>query len=645
MSLPRSNKYSGEDIVNALRKLGLMHGDMVYFSTGFGFIGKAKAAESSEDLNQLFFDSIREVLGSEGTILIPTFSYTFGRSLVSEPAIFDPIETKSDTGPFPEFFRQQSGVNRSLDPMVSVSGIGPKFKELITDLPPTSYGADSVFDRLTKTNAKICNIGLGTNWVPFLHHADWLTKVSYRHDKLFFGEILEGNKLSKQAWVYAVPISRSKKMLHGHRLGKLAEDAGIWEWVLLGRGRMYVASYKDLFDFTVDNLKKDPWLTDNISGSKDGLSSRECVDIKQGVVGLRKEISFKDDLPSLYSLNRHVLSDGIDEAFDLIASWTSITVHQYPTGMNALDWIVPEKWYCNEVCLKTVRDEVVFSSTVDPFHMMSYSLPFEGEVSRDLLFKHLHTSELIQRAIPIKQTLVHRDWGLCCSQLRKSGFEEEKYRVFIDSGFSSGAMKVGEVVVPGRKKGTIVLCSYLDGPGQANEALSGVLIGLKVINKLQNIKTKHTYRLLILSGPAGLASWISQNGKFISSVKGILNLRCLGSTFPHNLQLSNFGETIFEKVCKTVTQKIDPAAQLTGEGKFFDALPSGENPLYINSRNDYKIPMLTLYRSSPESESHYPYFGYQTSFDDVEHVDYNSMKQSSDLLSSIIAELEGNELL
>jgi aminopeptidase-like protein len=84
---------------------------------------------------------------------------------------------------------------------------------------------------------------------------------------------------------------------------------------------------------------------------------------------------------------------------------------------------------------------------------------------------------------------------------------------------------------------------------------------------------------------------------------------------------------------------------LTAEGIFFNALPSGGNPLYINSRNDYKFPMLTLYRASSESDLHYPYFGYQTSLDNVEYVDCNAMKESSYLLSSIIAELEGNELI
>ena len=644
MPLLNSKKYTSEDIVNALQKQGIVCGDMVYFSTGFGFLGQAEGVKSLEELNQLFFDSIRAVLGPEGTILVPTFSYTIGRSLASEPAVFDPVKTKSEAGPFTEFFRQQSGVNRSLDPMVSVSGIGPKFKELIKDLPPTSYGLDSIFDRLTKTNAKICNIGLGTNWIPFLHHADWMSKVSYRHDKLFFGEILDGNLLYKQAWVYAVPISRSGSTSHGRHLGKLAEDAGLWKWVSLGRGRVYVASYRSLFDFTLEKLKKDPWLTENAPSPESRSGQRKYKAVKQGSTRIQKIISFKDDLPSLYYLSRHALSDGIDEAFELISSWRPITVYQYPTGMNCLDWIIPEKWHCNEACLKTIRSEIIFSSKIEPFHAMSYSLPFEGEVSRDHLFKHLHTSELLQKAIPVKQSLVSRDWGLCCSQVTKNSLEEERYRVIIDSGFSCGAMKVGEIVHSGRTKDTIILCAYLDGPGQANETLSGVLIGLNVFNSLQNINTQYTYRLLILPGPAGFASWISQNKELMSSIKGVLNLRCLGSTFPHNLQLSGRKEAVFEQVCRTIIRKIDPECQMTEAGNFFEALPSGMNPIFSNEKNRYNLPILTLYRSLSEKNINYPFIGYQTNFDSVEKVDFPAMLDSSGLISDIISELEMNTM-
>ena len=644
MPLLNSKKYSSEDIVNALQKQGIVCGDMVYFSTGFGFLGQAEGVKSLEELNQLFFDSIRAVLGPEGTILVPTFSYTIGRSLASEPAVFDPLNTKSETGPFTEFFRQQPGVSRSLDPMVSVSGIGPEFKELVEDLPPTSYGAGSIFDRLTKTNAKICNIGLGTNWVPFLHHADWLSKVSYRHDKLFFGEIRDGSKRYKQAWVYAVPISRSDSTRHGRHLGELAEETGIWKWVSLGRGRVYTASYKNLFDFTLEKLKKDPWLTENAPSPESRSGQRKYVAVKQGSKRAQKKISFKDDLPSLYLLNRHALSEGIDEAFELISTWTPITVYQYPTGMNCLDWIIPEKWHCNEACLKTIRDEVVFSSQIETFHAMSYSLPFEGEVSRDYLFKHLHTSELIEQAIPVKQTLVNRDWGLCCSQITKNSLEEESYRVIIDSGFSCGAMKVGEIVHSGRTKDTIILCAYLDGPGQANETLSGVLIGLNVFNSLQNINTKYTYRLLILPGPAGFASWISQNKGLLPGIKGVMNLRCLGTTHPHNLQLSDMEGNGFEQVCRTVVQKIEPECQITESGKFFEALQSGMNPLFNKEKDGFTLPILTLFRSLSEKNINYPFFGYQTNLDSVEKLNFPAMIESSDLISGVISELEKNSV-
>ena len=130
----------------------------------------------------------------------------------------------------------------------------------------------------------------------------------------------------------------------------------------------------------------------------------------------------------------------------------------------------------------------------------------------------------------------------------------------------------------------------------------------------------------------------------MSSVKGILNLRCLGSEFPHNLQLSNLEETVFEKVCSAVTQKIDPEGQLTAGGKFFEALQSGQNPLSYPGQGAFKFPILTLYRSLLEENSHYPYYGHQTNLDNVERIDCNAMVASSDLLSNIIAELERSEL-
>ena len=137
---------------------------------------------------------------------------------------------------------------------------------------------------------------------------------------------------------------------------------------------------------------------------------------------------------------------------------------------------------------------------------------------------------------------------------------------------------------------------------------------------------------------------ISQNKELMSSIKGVLNLRCLGSTFPHNLQLSGRKEAVFEQVCRTIIRKIDPECQMTEAGNFFEALPSGMNPIFSNEKNRYNLPILTLYRSLSEKNINYPFIGYQTNFDSVEKVDFPAMLDSSGLISDIISELEMNTM-
>ena len=253
--------YTRKDIISAFRRLGIEHGDILFLSTSLGMLGSAQGVSTGDGLNDLFHKAIRDVLGRDGTILVPTYSYTFGKDHRRGCNVFDPKNTPADTGPFPEYFRKLPGARRSLDPMVSISGIGPACDELMDDLPATSYGADCIFDRLIYTKAKCCNVGLGPNWTPFLHHADWLVKVPFRYDKVFFGTILVNGIPKEMKWVYSVRDLSDASRADAHKLANMSEDAGIWKRASLGRGRIYAASYKQYFDFTVASQKADPWLT------------------------------------------------------------------------------------------------------------------------------------------------------------------------------------------------------------------------------------------------------------------------------------------------------------------------------------------------------------------------------------------------
>ena len=83
--------YSQSDIIKALKKSGIVKGDTVFFTTGLGFLGKPDIDKiySINDICLFIFKAIKKVLGDNGTILVPTYSYTFGK----KTAIFDPLKT------------------------------------------------------------------------------------------------------------------------------------------------------------------------------------------------------------------------------------------------------------------------------------------------------------------------------------------------------------------------------------------------------------------------------------------------------------------------------------------------------------------------------------------------------------------------
>ena len=48
--------YTRDDIISALRSSGILHGDIVFFSTSLGMLGIADGISTDDGLNHLFFD-------------------------------------------------------------------------------------------------------------------------------------------------------------------------------------------------------------------------------------------------------------------------------------------------------------------------------------------------------------------------------------------------------------------------------------------------------------------------------------------------------------------------------------------------------------------------------------------------------------
>ncbi len=188
--------YNLNDFETALRKSGIKCNDSVFLTTSLGMLGKPKLKKkfSYKDIAIALLKSVKKIVGKNGNIFVPTYSYSFG----NEKNIFFLKKSKSKIGSFPNFFLKQKGCIRSADPMISIAGIGKKSKEILKTNSYTSYGKNCTFEKFLKVNnLKCCNVGLGINWMPFIHHLDWINRVPFRYDKFFEGKIIIGKKKKK----------------------------------------------------------------------------------------------------------------------------------------------------------------------------------------------------------------------------------------------------------------------------------------------------------------------------------------------------------------------------------------------------------------------------------------------------------------
>ena len=363
-------KYSKEDILQALKAVDIKSGDTVFVSTSLGMLGLLEGAKSNRELNQAFFDSLVEILGKDGTIIVPTYSYTFGKSRKSQPALFDSETTPSEIGPFPEFFRQQDNVFRTLDPFMSVSIWGKHTDSLQRNLPNTSYGYDCIFARLLKLNVKCLNIGLGPNWMAFIHHIEYLHKVPFRYDKTFFG-LING---TESEWIYTVPVLGEFAIANAHKVARESEKIGLWKTVELGRGRVYACSYKEYFDYVDSCLAENLWC----------LASSGPNDVHE-MEYQRVNTNYPDCaglLENTEASNRLIIQ--LSKRFNM-------DILKFDSGERVAGQIIPEGWHCGDLSIYCSATNALILSCTD--YVSSYSLGFRGQVSGAELLQHVSDSE------------------------------------------------------------------------------------------------------------------------------------------------------------------------------------------------------------------------------------------------------------
>jgi len=131
-------------------------------------------------------------------------------------------------------------------------------------------------------------------------------------------------------------------------------------------------------------------------------------------------------IEELWFLKRDLVSDDYDRALQRLAQEVPMTIHEVPSGTQIWSWTVPEKWTCHEAYIETLDGRRLLDYAEHPLHVVSYSLPFEGQVSREELLAHLHVHPNLPDAIPYVFKYYQRDWGLCATQTLRDSLTDER---------------------------------------------------------------------------------------------------------------------------------------------------------------------------------------------------------------------------
>lgn len=155
-------------------------------------------------LPKIIYESILKIIGKNGTLAVPTFTYSFCKN-----ETFNAKKFQSTCGSFSNYVKNLKSSLIYPDPNVSFAVIGKNKKYLTEYKTINSYGRGSFFDKFYNLNGKLLNINLDIT-STYIHFFERKLKVSYRYDKTFCGYICINGKLQRKKSIIFVRKLKDK---------------------------------------------------------------------------------------------------------------------------------------------------------------------------------------------------------------------------------------------------------------------------------------------------------------------------------------------------------------------------------------------------------------------------------------------------
>ena len=335
----------------------------------------------------------------------------------------------------------------------------------------------------------------------------------------------------------------------------------------------------------------------------------------------------------LFPLNRSLTGKGTDQTLEYLKYLLpDLEIKSINSGEKVFDWVVPQVWNIEKGYIKSVKGEILIDFENSNLHVMGYSTPIRGVMSKDELSKHVHMLPDQPTAIPYVTSYYKEDWAFCMSMIQWESLGDGPFEVLIDSKLESGQLNYGELYLPGKVDQEILFSSYVCHPSMANNELSGPVVLTKLMQEIRNLPSRHySYRAIFVPETVGSIIFLCRNLDHLrrNLIAGWV-LTCLGDAGEFSYIPSRLGNTYADKIT------LENFGELQEPFKEYSWLDRGSD------ERQYCAPGVDLPVCSVTKTKYGEYPEYHTSLDDLDFICAKGLSESLELFLQIVHLLERN---
>ena len=244
--------YTSFEFEECLRGIGIAAGDNLFIHSNIGFFGRMKEVKTADELCEKIYSVLKNVVTEIGTIVLPTFSYSFCHN-----EVFNPKSTKTDCGMLTEYAIRQEDTIRSLDPNFSIVAWGKRAIEYTENPTHESFGQGSFWSRILESGGKIVcmNFDCGST---FVHYVERANSVSYRFNKAFNGTFHLDNGSEWRDYAVHYVFEGEDDYPSFDRLDKKCRETGICKIGNVGRGTILSMDINEYYSLICKMLEDNP---------------------------------------------------------------------------------------------------------------------------------------------------------------------------------------------------------------------------------------------------------------------------------------------------------------------------------------------------------------------------------------------------